>query len=340
MTKIVILYSSAGYGLEKDANILRASFVRANYDVELKSVSQTDIVADSYLEDLIVKVLFRFNVIYFWKKILGLIVKKSATIYLHLENIHYKELYRNARHVLIPNQEWFRISGISLLPCISQVWCKTHLAHSIFSELGVSAHYVGFSSGDIESNKCSVPLKNEFFSRIGRSAYRGADILVSIWMLHPEWPTLNLVIDPSRRPVSCPPNVNYVNEFETVEDYHAYANQFAFHIYATETEGFGHSIYEGMRAGALILLTDAPPMNEIAGADNVILIPSVYCGHKGLSPRFAITRDGLENSVNKVLGLSESARTNISLSAKNLVKKMDEDFQKKLHETLQHLVQE
>jgi glycosyltransferase involved in cell wall biosynthesis len=335
MAKIVILYSSAGLGLAKDARVLQAALLDSNYKVELQAFSQTDIASDSYVKDLIIRSLFKFNVIYFWRKLLGVFFRKPRMIFLHLENIHYKKLYTNAIHVLIPNQEWFRVSGISLLPHIHQVWCKTHLAYSIFTELGVPTRYIGFSLGQEEPLYIqSTSAKPEFFSRIGRSAYRGAEKLVSVWSRHPEWPTLNLVIDASRRIFPCPANLIYVDEFLSVEDYHAYANSFLFHLYATETEGFGHSIYESMRAGAIVLLTDAPPMNEIVTDEGAVLIPAIYSGNKGLSPRFSVTQRGLEYSVFRALELSESERSQIAAHAKSFIGRMDDEFRIQLHQAL------
>ena len=334
MAKIVILYSSAGLGLAKDARVLQQALFGLNYKVELKSFSQTDIASDSYLKNIIIRFLFKFNIMYFWRKLLSTFLRKPTTIFLHLENIHYKKLFRNAIHILIPNQEWFRVSGIALLPHMHQVWCKTHLAYSIFNELGVPTRYIGFSLGQeplIAPPDLSTP---EFFSRIGCSAYRGAEKLISIWSQHPEWPTLNLVIDASRRVYPCPANVIYVDEFLSVEGYHDYANSFLFHVYATETEGFGHSIYESMRAGAVVLLTDAPPMNEIVTEEGVLLIPAIYGGHKGLSPRFSVTQHGLEYSVARALSLSEYERNQISAHAKMFVSRMDNEFHVQLNQAL------
>lgn len=335
MAKIVILFSSAGLGLAKDARVLQAALLDSNYKVELQAFVQTDIASDSYVKNLIIRFLFKFNVIYFWRKLLSALLPKPSTIFLHLENIHYKKLYINAIHILIPNQEWFRVSGISLLPHIHQVWCKTHLACSIFTELGVLTRYIGFSLGQEEPLYIqSTSAKPEFFSRIGRSAYRGAEKLVSIWSQHPEWPSLNLVIDASRRMFPSPDNVIYVDEFPSVDDYHAYANSFRFHLYATETEGFGHSIYESMRAGAIVLLTDAPPMNEIVTDEGAVLIPAIYSGNKGLSPRFSVTRRGLEYSVFRALELSESERNQITTHAKIVVSWMDDEFRVQLKQAL------
>jgi glycosyltransferase involved in cell wall biosynthesis len=334
MAKIVILYSSAGLGLAKDAKVLQDALLALDHKVELKSFLQTDIASDSYIKNLVIRFLFKFNVLYFWRKLLGAVLFRPTTIYLHLENIHYKKLYRPAIHILIPNQEWFRVSGVSLLPHIHQVWCKTHLAYSIFNELGVSTRYIGFSLGKESLSVCPELSKPEFFSRIGRSAYRGAEKLVSVWSLHPEWPRLNLVIDASRRVYPCPGNVIYVDEFLFEADYHAFANTFRFHLYATETEGFGHSIYESMRSGAIVLLTDAPPMNEVVTDKSVVLIPAIYCGHKGLSPRFSVTQHGLEHSVSYALNLTEDDRSEIAAHAKILISRMDDEFRLRLSQLL------
>jgi hypothetical protein len=52
------------------------------------------------------------------------------------------------------------------------------------------------------------------------------------------------------------------------------------HIMPSEREGFGHSINEGRAAGALLLVPDHPPMNELVREGSGLLMqPAVLFSH-------------------------------------------------------------
>jgi len=335
---VKIIYPPAGFGLLKDAKILCAILLPLGYRVDLCECFSIE--ARSRSLDVIFQFLEKFKLLGLWKKIQKKCCGKPTVIYIYLENLSYQKLFHNAVHILIPNQEWFSASGITLLPYVHEVWCKSLLAKNIFSGLGCKTVYTGFLSGYPKDPSLRSHVKEEFISRVGKSSFRGANILVSTWAAHPEWPRLNIVLDNSRRIFPCPSNVNYINEFASAEDYQKFSSQFTFQIFATETEGFGHTIYEGLASGATILLTDAPPMNEVLDNHCVIFIDANYKTHKGLSPRFVVTKEGLEFAVNRALGLTPQERLVMSERAKRIVVRMEQLFIGNLTRAMDNLMRQ
>jgi hypothetical protein len=321
---VKIIYPPAGFGLLKDAKILQKILVSLGYRVDLCESFSAE--ARSHTVSSFFQILEKFNLLRLWKKLQKKLCNKPTAIYIYLENLSYQKLFHNAVHVLIPNQEWFNLTSVALLPQIHEVWCKSLLAKNIFSELGVKALYLGFLSGNSNTQSLASFPKVEFISRVGRSSFRGANILVPTWGAHPEWPCLNIVLHKSRRILPCPPNVKYIDEFVNPEDYQKFSSEFKFQIFATETEGFGHTIYEGVVSGATVLLTDAPPMNEVLDDHSVIFINAHYKTHKGLSPRFVVTKEGLEFSVKRALSLTDKECLLMAEHAKCVVSQMETAF--------------
>lgn len=335
--KLFVLYRPAGYGLVKDAELLQKSFSVLGFDAEICEISAANVKKSFPFQERILKFSEKFNLIFIWKKAQRLLCKRPTQIYFHLENIVYQKLFDNAIHILIPNQEWFRISGVALLPQIDRVLCKSFLAQQIFKELGSRTFYTGFISDIQQSKNISAPSKNEFISRVGISALRGVEELVSAWGAHPEWPALNIVVHESREVHPCPANVRYVKEFSSADEYQKFSSEFKYQIFATETEGFGHAIYEGIASGAIVLLTNAPPMNEVVDENCVVFINAKYKGHKGLSPKFTVTREGLEVAVNKAMNLSNEERASMVLNSRKKLDAMQSTFLINIKQALEML---
>ena len=307
-----IYYMATGFGLQKDAAIIQVALNELGHPCEIIQLRVRK-ERHSRLTQNIFKVLRKFNFLYLYNWFASF-WRTSNCVSLHLETIAYEKLFLNERHVLIPNQEWFDTSTMDLLPFMTSIWCKSRFAQNIFSELKLNTEYIGFRS-DIGNVPVSLTKTREyFFCRTGMSQFRGASNLISVWRAHPEWPLLKIVVHPSRRPSDCPENVEYVDILPDINDYYKLSTSSQFHIYLTEAEGFGHSIVEAMGCGAVVLVTDAPPMNEIANPECALLIDSFYSGHKMLSPRFAAHPHAVEAAVERALAMSAGE---VSLISKN-----------------------
>src|SRR5258708_14428823 len=148
---------------------------------------------------------------------------------------------------------------------------KTRPAMSILASEAKAAGFVGFTSPDRRDSSVS-PRWDAALHVCGWNPHKGTDAVVGAWSRHPEWPHLTVV---SQLPVSASPSGNV--EFLTTRIADArlqrLQNECAIHVCPSEVEGFGHTLMEGMSCGAVILTTDAPPMDELVSTDEGFLVP-------------------------------------------------------------------
>ncbi|MFC3115012.1 glycosyltransferase [Cellvibrio fontiphilus] len=323
--KFEIYYSRAGFGLSKDAKILSEALTSLGHSPSVSELPKAGEGFGGKFNEKLQSVFVLLGVLFFYRRLQRLIFGKPTVVAVHLEKIFYWKLFLHRHQILIPNQEWFNPKQYSLLSFIDGVWAKTSFAATIFSEFKTNVEKIGFSSS-VEPTCIQKKGRDYFFSRVGMSRFRGAEVLVSLWRRHPEWPVLKLVIDKSCRPLNPPINVEYLDIFLNYEDYVACSNTALFHIYATETEGFGHSIVEAMGSGAVVLVTDAPPMNEIANSTCALMIGASYVGQKWFSPRFSVDPAALEAAVNKALKMNSEEIQKIVDNAMLRPNSLKQDF--------------
>ena len=209
-------------------------------------------------------------------------------------------------NVVIPNQEWFTPYGVSLLPRVDEVWCKTHHAGHIFSALGCRTHYLGFSSDDKWIGEFARAKRYDRFLHVGGgSIWKGTQLLIDTWCRHPEWPHLTVVSRTAYLPRNAPANLTLLNGYVPEHEMVELQNRIGFYIQPTEMEGFGHSLVEAMSARSIVIATDAPPMNEIVAAERGVPIPAgdrVERHFLGL--RHFVMPEGIESAVERVLSMS------------------------------------
>lgn len=334
--RFAIYFSKTGFGLRKDAQILCDALTYFGYGVDIVEMPAST-VRFGGVRGLLVKILKAFNVLFFYKAVQDIFFRKKRVIGIHLESIFYEKLYRAEDHILIPNQEWFEISHIALLPYLKAVWVKSTFAQEIFAQYKCPVQYIAFCSILGEFDTTQVKQRDYFFARTGMSWYRGAHNLINIWARHPEWPLLKLVIHPSVRPLVKPDNVEFLDIFPRNDDFVRLASSSLFHIYATETEGFGHSILEAMGYGAVVLVTDAPPMNEIANKNCAVMLEAAYSGQKSIAPRFSVVPSALEEAVKKVLAMDDEAIVAITTGGRKRVLCFKHAFYNNLNAAINNL---
>lgn len=309
-----VYFMANGYGLRKDAVLLRDMLKALGYSCEIEEYpGEAD--ASHYGSRALYRFAKKTNFLHFYKKITNKLRASSDIYSLHLEDIYFPALFRHENHVLIPNQEWFRPDNFELMQYVSHIWCKTRLAESIFGQFYYKTSYIGFYSSVNLDLRGGAKYRDYFYTRIGSGRFRGAQILVDTWRKNPAWPRLKIVISPHLRPAEPPTNVEYIDPFIDAEESYQLASSSLFHIYMTETEGFGHSIVEAMGYGALVIVTDAPPMNEVTDSRSVLGVRAEYMGQKMLSPLFKALIYSIEESVESALVMSDDAINEITQNA-------------------------
>jgi hypothetical protein len=175
---------------------------------------------------------------------------------------------------LFVNPEWTKRHDLDLIErSYEKIFCKTHEAHRIFSDLYPDrTHYVGFLVRD--QFDPSVPREPLFLHVGGNSSFRGTQAVLDAWRWKRNGKTLvdrgaKLTIVSTalteRPPV---PGVTFLNRIPE-ESLRILQNGFLFHLYPSGTEGFGHALREGLSVNASVLTTDAPPMNELTSVSRI-----------------------------------------------------------------------
>lgn len=165
---------------------------------------------------------------------------------------------------LIVNVEFLRPGDLSTIrSSVAKVLCKTHEAYRICSELfGEQAVYTGFASRDRMDE--DVPRNPTFLHIAGHSTVKGTSAVIDAWRWkrYGESIGAGLVVIGEFTPEDLPSGVVVMKDLQDVS-LKALQNTCKFHVQPSQTEGFGHVLRESMSVNAMLMTTDAPPMNEI-----------------------------------------------------------------------------
>ncbi len=227
--KIRILTNSNGVGLSRDLNIIWHELNQLGHKLEyvncydLKPVPKVDI-----------------------------------NIHLELVKPFFFEFAE--KNYLIPNPEWY-VYDLALIPKFDLILCKTREAERIFKPFNPNTIFIGFTSIDRLIPNSDKDMKSPIHLA-GRSIHKSTKLVGETWAKHPEWPSLLLIEHGKNFQIPNVPNIRLVNSYLNENVLIAIQNKHGLHICPSETEGWGHYIMEAMSCEAVVVTTDAPPMNE------------------------------------------------------------------------------
>ena len=261
---------------------------------------------------------------------------------LHLEEINGPYLVLARQNVLIPNQEWFRNWCFPSLPRIDQVWAKTRAAERIFSGLGCRVRFLGWTAVDRGARSaCAKRLTALHIA--GASITKGTEAVLDVWSHHPEWPMLR-VLRRTRgysgevlrwRDRAPAPNVQIISKRLDERALIALQNESALHLCPSEAEGFGHNILEAMSVGAVVLATDAPPMNEMVTSETGLLVPADRSEPLRLGRRYFVNREALAERIRAALDMSDEERASLGRAARDRFEENNVTFRGRLRHYLE-----
>lgn len=242
------------------------------------------------------------------------------------------ELFFQARfNVLIPNPEWFHSEWLPELERLDFVLAKTRHAERIFKELGCRTRWVGFTCED--RFVADVPRMPTFFHGPGRSNNKGTLPLLELWRKHPEWPHLTVVWRHDKPvAVPAPPNVTLIRDYLDGDELRRLQNASVFHLCPSQTEGYGHSIAESLSVGAVVISTDAEPMNELVTAERGVLVPAHACGSQRLAVLYDFDPASMEEAVMRCLSMPQEEQHRIGRAARDWFLANRRDFERRLRE--------
>lgn len=243
---------------------------------------------------------------------------------------------RARENVLLPNPEWFREEWLPHLGRIDRVLCKTRMAERIFGRLGCRTEFVGFTS--LDRGDGSVAARRDGFLHVaGQSLLKGTRSLVDLWSRHADWPRLTVVQHPKH---ADPPGTRSATNLETIAAHlddgalRRLQRAHGTHLCPSEAEGFGHSIVEAMSCGAVVVATDAPPMNEVVAPERGLLVATSPGGPVRLGTTSPADPAALERAVETALAMDEPRRLALGRAARDWFLANDREFRRRIVEAL------
>lgn len=227
--RINIYTALNGVGLQRDYDILRNLFESAGHSVDYSD----------------------------WKHRKGFDGHRPSRtdVAFHLEIPQFDHISLAPVNIMIPNPEWFETAWLSKLHLFNAVYAKTHDTERIFSQHHGKVVYTSFTSLDKYNPEIT---KDKVFCHIaGKSSFKGTSELIQAYK-H-DLPICYMTTQQQQRTGGNLVATGYLTE----TDLDVLVNACLIHICPSYYEGFGHYIWEAMSCGAVVITTDAPPMNEI-----------------------------------------------------------------------------
>ncbi|MFC5037075.1 glycosyltransferase [Tianweitania sediminis] len=306
VAEMLILGKANSYGLTRDAAILRDALADAGLQADYATLKER-----SFLE-----------------RIRG--TKRGRRI-VHLERAHPAWFGAANETWLIPNQERFPRRQIGRLRHVEHVLAKSRHAEAIFRELGVRTSYLGFSSPDRLLTGVQKDF-GRFFHLAGGSTLKGTEDVLAAWARHPEWPELFLVQKQVNVSSRLPANVQLISGYMDDQALQALQNGCGVHLCPSRSEGWGHHILEGLSVGALVLTTDAAPMNEHVDASCGVLVPFGRSEPRHLGTNFYVDPHAFDAAVERILAMPEAEKQRLGEAARARFEAVNAGFLRRVAE--------
>ncbi len=261
----------------------------------------------------------------------------NADINIFLENIEPPFLTKAHFNILIPNQEWSNDGTFNYLPWIDLVVCKTFHAQTIFNSLARDVIYTSFTSDD-KNNPELTQDYDLLFHLAGGSLQKGTTKLIDVWSKHPSWPTLKIIQHPKNQMQVDSENISYYSSFVDDDALNNIQNTHGCHLCLSEAEGFGHSIVEAMSAEALVMTTNAPPMNELINESRGLVVDFEHSSPQRLGIKYIVSNSALETKIDELLGMSTLDKQLKGRYARQWFLENDLFFKRKLIEVISQLL--
>lgn len=246
-------------------------------------------------------------------------------------------------NAFIPNPEWFKKYQHRYLKGIDVVLCKSRSAQQTFDSLGSHSRFISFTSEDRLDSTDPAMKSQGYLHLAGRSWQKGTKPLTDLWLKHPEWPLLTVVqsaqtYSQARVEPIVAPNINHI--LDRLDDAHLreLQNTHAIHLCPSEAEGFGHCIVEAMSCRALILTTNAPPMNELITTDRGILVDYYKTRRQRSGENYYVDLTELEQKISKIIKMDQQSIRQLGLNARAWFEENDRYFRMQLVNALEELL--
>jgi glycosyltransferase involved in cell wall biosynthesis len=314
MPHINIIARTNGVGLDQDVDLVHAALTAAGIEVTVSHARSIPI----------------------WRGLFPQKKKFDANIF--LERVFPRWFGTASKNFLIPNQERFPERQLRHLKQINTVLCKSRHAEEIFSQYA-DTRFIGFTSEDRSSSEIKMDYQS-YFHLAGRSTLKGTRTLLAVWKRHPEWPTLTVIQAADNAPPASeiPSNVNLITDYVTNEQLIEHLNKNGVHLCPSLSEGWGHYIVEAMACKAVVVTTDAPPMNELVSSQRGILIPTFQSEARHLGTNFYVDADALDTQLTALMNADSKSKALLGEHARAWFEANDQQFRTTFPATLSALI--
>lgn len=233
------------------------------------------------------------------------------------------------KNYLIPNPE-YTFFPHDFIPKFDKILCKTREAERIFKALNPNTVFISFTCKDRYDPLVEKRYKAPFHLA-GASSQKGTETVVKTWIDNEKLPLLILLrhkhnsSDPSRK------NINLRYEYLEDSELSHLQNSCGLHICPSDTEGFGHYIFEAMSCGAVVVTTDAPPMNEFV-TDKRCLAGYSRTGSQHYATTYYVDPTKLDHTVSSLLCLTDQELEEIGKKNRKFFLENDRFFKEKIAE--------
>lgn len=195
----------------------------------------------------------------------------------------------------VPNPEWYW-QDIDLLKDIDLILCRTKEVQRIFNELNIKTYFLGFTSKD-----CYDPLVQKDFSNMihvaGGSAQKGTMPIIKSWIKNSDFPFIRIIKWRHRFPNKYD-NLQGISTRIPPQKLSRWQNACGVHLCLSETEGFGHYLMEAMSTRAVVVTTNAPPMNEFI---TDFLVPYKKSDRQALGINYYVDENKLQDTIRTIM---------------------------------------
>lgn len=217
---------------------------------------------------------------------------------------------------------------VALLRKLDRIFAKSRHGEKVYRELGLPVTYVGFTSRDRLLPELERSDR-EWLFLIGDN-HRNKDwpTVSQVWQENPALPLLHVVTSRGPREMAFPalPNVRYHFQHLSDDEVRILQNRCRVHVCATRMEGWGHAIVEGMSTGAVVMTTDAPPMNEhVDGRTGVLFAPESRSPHN-LDWCWKISARSLAAAARGVMDMPDEMKRRIGANARSYFERTRAEF--------------
>ncbi len=226
----------------------------------------------------------------------------TADVNFHIELIGPQHFATADKHVGIFNLEWFPHEWMKYLGRYTQLWAKSCEAFEFFMEQGLdTGTHTGFFSRDLYDP--SVLKQPRVLHVKGRSQYKNTEAVLEAYRRHASrLPPLTVI---TQAPLEILPNVEYWLGSIDDKKLRELMNSHAWHLCPSECEGWGHSIVEALSCKAIVITTDASPMNEHVLPGHGALIDPSSSAWQSSAWHYAVNPDDIASTLQACAQLTD-----------------------------------